>query len=116
LSVPSFVVRGAGRPTSQGPGCSSLFQRWALAGKALILRGIGYLSLPELGNPFLREEDWKERYPEHLRQGGDQLLEGLWRAERPFCLMCAEKRAQDCHRKMIADALVAKGGRAVHIE
>ncbi len=78
--------------------------------------GIGYLSLPELGNPFLRQEDWKERYPEHLRQGGDQLLEGLWRAERPFCLMCAEKRVEECHRKMIADALAAKGWRAIHIE
>src|SRR5207248_851707 len=39
--------------------------------------GIRYLSLPELGNPFLTEADWKDRYRLHLEQGGAALLRGL---------------------------------------
>jgi uncharacterized protein (DUF488 family) len=78
--------------------------------------GIRYLSLPELGNPFLVEEDWQERYRRHLQAGGEALLKGLEQAERPFCLMCAEKRVADCHRQAIAEVLVAKGWEAMHIE
>lgn len=36
-------------------------------------------------------------------------------AERPAAIMCAESVWWRCHRRMVADALVAQGCRAVHL-
>src|SRR4051794_18367864 len=49
--------------------------------------GIAYLSLPELGNTFMSEEDWWERYRRHIQAEGEALLARLEHVERPFCLM-----------------------------
>jgi hypothetical protein len=36
---------------------------------------------------------------------------------QPFCLLCAEKRAADCHRRLVAEYLVEKKRAEVeHIE
>ena len=67
--------------------------------------GIGYQSLIELGNLFLDEDDWHERYRQLIASSGDLLTERLRAIPPPFCLLCAEKRVADCHRKSVADHL-----------
>jgi uncharacterized protein (DUF488 family) len=80
-------------------------------------RGISYHPILELGNPFLELEDWRTAYAQLLRQSGDLLVARLDGLPTPFCLLCAEKRAEDCHRKMIAEFLSSSRGWAVqHIE
>ena len=85
--------------------------------KTLLDAGIGYKSLVELGNIFLDYEDWRERYSLVLDVAGDLLTERLRHLDRPLCLMCAERRVDDCHRKQLAEYLVKKGwGEVEHIE
>jgi len=80
-------------------------------------RGISYHPLLELGNVFFDLEDWRAPYRELLRRSGDLLVARLLEIPAPFCLLCAEKRAVDCHRQMIAEHLVAsRGWDAHHIE
>ncbi len=46
-----------------------------------------------------------------------RLRPGLHSIKKPFCLLCAEKNAVDCHRKLIADYLIeTKGVSVVHLE
>lgn len=80
--------------------------------------GLSYVSLVELGNVFLGLDDWQHRYHRFLDLAGDLLAERLMHTEPPLALLCAEKRAEDCHRKILADYLVeTKGCRTVeHIE
>jgi len=70
--------------------------------------GIEYRSLPELGNLFLDYEDWRERYTELLARAGDLLISRLAVIPGNICLLCAEKRPEECHRTLIADYLVSK--------
>ena len=78
--------------------------------KILASVGIGYLSLPELGNPYLSENDWKEKYTKLLEAEGTERTERL-RAieERAFCLLCAEKDFKNCHRLQVAEYLLNSG-------
>lgn len=80
--------------------------------------GIAYVSLIELGNLFLEFDDWQERYTRFLAQSGDLVVERLQIVEQhPICLMCAEKKVDECHRRQIADYLVNRKGWTVeHIE
>ena len=78
--------------------------------------GIGYLSLTELGNVFLESPDWPALYRELIQKAGDLLTRRLADAQPPFCLMCAEKRVAECHRRLIADYLVARGADVEHLE
>jgi uncharacterized protein (DUF488 family) len=82
----------------------------------LARNGIGYLSLVELGNLFMGYEDWPARYGKFLGRAGDLLFDGLAGVPEPFCLMCAEKRAAECHRGQIAECLAAKGWEVEHLE
>jgi uncharacterized protein (DUF488 family) len=85
--------------------------------KLLADAGMAYRSLPELGNPFLEYADWPDRYRAYFARAGDLLLDRLAGVPEPFCLLCAEKRAADCHRRTIADHLAARAGWAVeHLE
>jgi uncharacterized protein (DUF488 family) len=85
--------------------------------KFLAGAGIGYAPLIELGNIFREYPDWETRYKALLVQAGDLLFERLAGVTQPFCLMCAEKRVADCHRRLIAEYLVVKkGGEVEHIE
>jgi uncharacterized protein (DUF488 family) len=63
--------------------------------------GIGYVSLTELGNPFKDEADWPERYRNLLAESGEELVASLLSLPRPFSLLCAEKKPEECHRKLI---------------
>ena len=78
--------------------------------------GVRYVSLPELGNMFMDSDDWQERYARLLERSFDLLAERLLMIDPPFCLMCAEKRAEQCHRRIIAEHLVRRGWEVEHIE
>lgn len=79
----------------------------------LAREGVAYLSLPELGNP-LRElgsplhtcADWRERYGQFLRAEAQEHLQQLRSVAAPFALLCAEKKAADCHREPLATFLI----------
>ena len=79
--------------------------------------GIEYHSLPELGNIFLDYPDWKERYQELMGKAGELLTSRLKGIPEPFCLLCAEKRAVECHRQLIAEHLAKTlGYEVLHLE
>ena len=79
--------------------------------------GIGYVSLVELGNVFMGQEDWHPLYARLLQGSGALLTERLRALPAGFCLLCAEKRAEGCHRKQVADWLAAHHGyRFTHLE
>lgn len=80
--------------------------------------GIEYRSLPELGNPFLDYTDWQPRYAEFFQRVGPLLLDRLPAdVPGPICLLCAEKRVVDCHRRHIAEYLARNRGWAfTHLE
>jgi uncharacterized protein (DUF488 family) len=81
----------------------------------LATAGIGYVSLPELGNVFLGDPDWPRLYAELIARAGDLLTRRLAGIPEPFCLMCAEKRVEECHRKIIAEFLAKDGKDATHL-
>ena len=79
--------------------------------------GVGYVSLPELGNLFLDYDDWEERYERFLALAAPVLFDRLEGIAGPVCLMCAEKRVCECHRRQIAAHLErARGWTFTHIE
>lgn len=78
---------------------------------------IGYRSIVELGNPFVDFDDWEPRYRRLIELAGDLLVKRLDEIPPPYCLLCAEKRSSECHRRMIANYLVESRGFTVeHIE
>ena len=77
--------------------------------------GIAYRSILELGNPFLADADWVERY-RRLLEAEPERYAVLEMIELPFALLCAEKRAAACHRAQIAEALASRGWQVTHIE
>jgi uncharacterized protein (DUF488 family) len=77
--------------------------------------GIKYVWVPELGNPFKDDKDWKPKYQLHLEEKGDLLCSKLYELKTPFCLLCAEKYASTCHRKVISDYLADKGYEVEHL-
>jgi uncharacterized protein (DUF488 family) len=82
----------------------------------LLKEGIHYVSLVELGNLFRGDAQWRERYRRLLAQAGDLLIERLYAIPDPFCLLCAEQRAAECHRRLIAEYLTQRGWEIVDIE
>ncbi len=113
-------VRTAPRTTPQ-------FNAEALA-EDLPRTGIDYVHLPELGGwrPPARDSEenagWRNRsfrgYADHLNS--DEFVTGLRRltalaTERPAAIMCAEAAWWRCHRRLIADVLVADGWEVCHI-
>jgi hypothetical protein len=84
--------------------------------KLLLTNNIKYYSFIELGNIFIDYEDWEVRYKELLETTGDFLTKGLSEVPQPFCLLCAEKKAPECHRKIISDYLQEQGWKIEHLE
>jgi uncharacterized protein (DUF488 family) len=79
--------------------------------------GIGYVSLPELGNVFLEYDDWPQRYEKLLEAAGPLLFDRLAPVPGPVCLMCAEKRVSECHRRHITEYLKRhQGWTFTHLE
>jgi uncharacterized protein (DUF488 family) len=77
--------------------------------------GVGYVSLPELGNLFLGYDDSLERYAGLFGRVGEMLTERLLTLPQPFCLLCAEKSVEECHRKTIAEHLMRSGYDVTHL-
>jgi uncharacterized protein (DUF488 family) len=82
----------------------------------LAASGIEYFSLPELGNVFLEQDDWPDRYQQLVDRAGDLLMSRLDGIPEPYCLLCAERRVDECHRRIIAEFLTARGCRFEHLE
>lgn len=78
--------------------------------------GIQYFAFVEMGNLFVDLSDWAERYRRMLDLAGELLTERLGQVPEPFCLLCAEKKAAECHRKLIGEFLTARGHQVEHIE
>jgi uncharacterized protein (DUF488 family) len=81
---------------------------------------ISYISLVELGNVFLDFEDWAERYKRLIDSAGTLLTARLVQvvndqASNPIALMCAEKKWEDCHRRVITDYLGGIGYTIKHL-
>jgi uncharacterized protein (DUF488 family) len=89
--------------------------------------GIRYVHLPALGGrrdpvPGSPNRGWRERafqgYADHMAthefQEALAELEGRAR-ELPTAIMCAEAVWWLCHRRLISDALVARGWRVEHL-
>jgi uncharacterized protein (DUF488 family) len=102
------------------------FNRAAL-GAWLPEAGIEYVHMPGLGGrrdpvPDSPNGGWRERafqgYADHMasREFRDALaqLEAAAR-ELPTAIMCAEAVWWRCHRRLISDALVARGWRVEHL-
>jgi uncharacterized protein (DUF488 family) len=102
------------------------FNRDALAGW-LGAAGIEYRHMPALGGrrspvPGSANGGWREvafqGYADHMRsaefQGALVALEAAAH-ESPTAIMCAEAVWWRCHRRLIADALVARGWRVEHL-
>jgi uncharacterized protein (DUF488 family) len=127
------LVRGAGieliadvraNPRSRYP----QFNRSALAG-TMKATGIGYAPLgadlggrrepqPDSINTALEDGPFRG-YADHMGtdrfKAGLEMLESL-ASERRTAVMCAEADWHRCHRRLIADALTARGWRVLHLE
>jgi uncharacterized protein YeaO (DUF488 family) len=77
--------------------------------------GITYVSLVELGNPFMELDDWPDRYRQLLDRAGDLLTERLVSLSGAVCVLCAEKRPEQCHRALIAAWLQEQGWEVEHL-
>jgi uncharacterized protein (DUF488 family) len=77
---------------------------------------IQYIWVAELGNMLRDIDDWHEKYRRYLDEKGDLVCLKLYDLMIPFCLMCCEKHASGCHRKLIVDYLVNRGYEVEHLE
>lgn len=81
-------------------------------------RDLGGLRRPVAGSPHVALEPGLRGFADHMTSAAFRAamfrLVGLAARERP-ALMCAERDPLQCHRKLIADALVAAGTRVVHL-
>ncbi|MEI8198112.1 MAG: DUF488 domain-containing protein [Phycisphaerae bacterium] len=84
--------------------------------RLLATAGIEYVSFIEMGNMFIGIPDWARRYRQLIERAGDLLTQQLDQVREPACLMCAEKRAADCHRSILAEYLTGQGHMVEHLE
>ena len=128
LALLATFAIGAIADVRRHPGSRRLpqFGREALA-QALEARGIAYVWLPALGGrrrprPDSRNDAWENEsfrgYADHLES--DEFASGLVElvntaSALPTAIMCAEALWWRCHRRIVADVLVARGFDVVHI-
>jgi uncharacterized protein (DUF488 family) len=95
------------------------FTRASAGGKGiqglLARRGIEYVWVRELGNPFRDRADWREPYRAHLESLGAAVLDLLAGVPEPYCLLCAEHRPSECHRACVAERLADAGYEIEHL-
>jgi uncharacterized protein (DUF488 family) len=95
------------------------------AAESLRERWPGYAHLPELGGRRSRRRDspntgWTVPafggYADHMASDGfEQGIARLLGLAQPAAIMCAEGNWWQCHRRLISDALVARGHTVMHI-
>lgn len=96
------------------------FAKRALSG-ALEEAGIGYLHLPALGTPPEGREAVRAGRPEEMRRIFARRLAGTEAqaaladlaarvGREPVCLLCLEADPRNCHRTLVAEALIARPG------
>lgn len=95
--------------------------------ESLPREGIGYTHEKDLGGFRRPRADSPNRGWEHPTFAGyadhmesEEFAAALERVqetarERPACLMCAEAQWWRCHRRLIADALLVRGWRVLHL-
>jgi uncharacterized protein (DUF488 family) len=126
------VLRGAGAkllidvravPRSRKPG----FSKRQLAA-ALDQAGIAYVHLQGLGTPKPGRDAVRAGHPERMElifrehMTSDQARAELAQAkglasERPACLLCFERDHTTCHRRLVAEMIVAETGQdVVHLD
>ena len=106
-------------PQSRKPG----FSKRQLAA-ALDAAGIGYVHLQGLGTPKPGRDAARAGHPERMEvifrehMTSDRAQAELVQAkslarERPSCLLCFERDHNMCHRRLVAEMIVAETGQAV---
>jgi uncharacterized protein (DUF488 family) len=101
-------------PQSRKPG----FSKRQLAA-ALDEAGIGYVHLQALGTPKPGRDAVRAGHPERMEvifrdhMTSDRAQAGLAQAkqlagERPACLLCFERDHNTCHRRLVAEMIVAE--------
>lgn len=99
------------------------FSREALRA-ALLAAGIGYRHEPDLGGhrdprPDSPNTAWKNDafrgYADHMASPPFQEALARVAALDHAAVMCAESQPEDCHRQLLADALVARGLEVRHL-
>ena len=88
--------------------------------------GIGYEHLEDLGGrrspaPDSPNSGWRNEqfrgYADHMASDGFQTALARLEADgRRTAVMCAEAQWVNCHRRLIADALVARGHDVLHVD
>jgi len=77
--------------------------------------GIQYYWAESLGNLYRNVEDWRVRYQKYLDTHWDALRNLFDAVPQPFCLLCAEKLPEHCHRTYIAERLASPTCEVVHL-
>ena len=106
-------------PQSRKPG----FSKRQLSA-ALDEAGIGYVHLQGLGTPKPGRDAVRAGHPErmevifHEHMTSDRAQAELAQAkalarERPSCLLCFERDHRTCHRRLVAEMIVAETGQTV---
>lgn len=93
-----------------------------LAGAGIAYRHAGALGgmrepRPDSPNAALADDAFRG-YADHMatREFADALDAALaWGVGAPLALMCAERDPEHCHRSFLADAIVTRGVRVVHL-
>jgi len=78
--------------------------------------GIGYRHMPELGNQFINMSNWRDLFQKYVENQEPSWITRISEILGPCCLMCSEKKNNECHRAIITDYLSKKGWEIEHIE
>ena len=78
--------------------------------------GIQYQWFPALGNPDRHDPDMRQ-FRRLMAEQGEHLVRPLRVCMQTeiICVLCAEKEVQRCHRRLIAEYLIADGCTANHL-
>ncbi len=117
----SCLLDVRGTPASRKPG----FSKRALS-ERLEADGIRYVHFGELGSPKdIRDKvktdgDYASFFAamEDVLAGRDDVVETAYRhiSDTTSCLMCFERKAEHCHRSIVAKKIVEKDGNGLKIE